>query len=56
MLDLKEFGSLYASCEMNRGIKNEHELQAFANGMLYVLENPTITDGDIIRFYKKWEF
>ena len=55
-LDLKEFCSLYQSCELNRGIKDKHELQAFSNGMLYVLENPNISDADVISFYQKWGF
>ena len=55
-LDLKEFGSLYGSCELNRGIKNEYELQAFANGMLAILDNPNISDADVIKFYKSLGF
>lgn len=54
MLDLKEFCALYESCELNRGLSG-NELQAFANGMTYILEG-SITDGEVIRFYQKWGF
>lgn len=52
-LDLKEFCALYQSCELNKGLSGD-QLQAFANGMVYIIDE--FTNEDVIRFYKSWGF